>query len=349
VRTDITPGNTVFINGKEHLFFSGFSYLGLHTHPQFTAALKTGVDQYGTTFISSRIANVQLSLYDELEHALASAQHQQAAATFSSGYMASQAAVQYAATQGTLLYAPSSHPSLRINNPVIPDLPWHEWVMQVVKQVNGHKDHTFVIVADGVNPLTSTVNDFSWLTQLHKKALVLIDDSHGIGILGPTGNGIIHTLPPGGDYLISASLAKAYSIQGGVVTGRGAHIAAIKKQPLFTAGTPIMPANAYAFLQSRSLHDTQRTLLHQQIAHFKIITADIPYIHNPFLLPMFVLQQSTGVETRLLEHDIVISSFRYPSPDSPPINRIIISAHHSVQQLDILYKFLIETPLWTMD
>jgi 7-keto-8-aminopelargonate synthetase-like enzyme len=223
---------------------------------------------------------------------------------------------------------------------VLPDLTWHNWATQTIEQINSHKDDTFVIVADGVNPLTSTINDFSWLTQLKRKALVLIDDSHGIGILGPTGNGIVHTLAPQQDYLLAASLTKAYSIQGGVVTGRGAHIAAIKKLPLFTAGTPLMPANAYAFLQSLSLHDTQRALLHQQIAHFKIITADISNIHNPFLLPMFVLQQSAGIETYLLEHDIIISSFGYPSPDSPPINRIIISALHSPHQLDILHKLL---------
>lgn len=340
LRTDITPGNTVDINGKEHLFFSGFSYLGLHTHPLFKEALKAGIDRYGTIFISSRIANVQLSLYDELEHALATALHQQAAATFSSGYMASQAAVQYAATQGTLLYAPSAHPALWVGKPVIPDTTWHDWATQTIALINSHPDDTFVIVADGVNPLTSTINDFSWLTQLKRKALVLIDDSHGIGILGPTGNGITHTLPPHQDYLLAASLAKAYSVQGSVVAGRGAHIAAIKKLPLFTAGTPLMPANAYAFLQSLSLHDTQRALLHKQIAYFKIITGDIPNIHNPFLLPMFILQQSAGIETQLLEHDIIISSFRYPSPDSPPINRIVVSAHHTSHQLDILHKLL---------
>jgi len=340
LHTDITPGNTVDINGKEHLFFSGFSYLGLHTHPRFKAALKDGIDQYGTVFISSRIANVQLSLYDELEHALATSLHQQAAATFSSGYMASQAAVQYAATQGTLLYAPSVHPSLWLGKPVIPDIPWHDWATQTITLINSHTDHQFVVVANGVNPLTSTINDFSWLTQLKKKALILIDDSHGIGILGATGNGITHTLPPHQDYLLAASLAKAYSIEGGVVAGRGAHIAASKKSPLFTAGTPLMPANAYAFLQSLDLHDTQRALLHKQIAYFKIITKDIPDIHNPFLLPIFVLQNPADIATQLLGHDIIISSFRYPSPDSPPINRIVISAHHTSHQLDILHKLL---------
>ncbi|SFD64288.1 7-keto-8-aminopelargonate synthetase [Chitinophaga sp. CF118] len=340
--THNTPGNTVNINGKDLLFFSGFAYLGLHTHPVFKEALKEGIDKYEAIFMSSRIANVQLTLYDELEHALAVLEQQQSAVTFSSGYMASQAAIQYVADKGELLYAPGTHPSLWLGRPDIPSIKWREWANQTIEKVNAHPDHTFIIVADGVNPLTSTINDFSWLTQLQRNVLVLIDDSHGIGILGPTGNGIVHTLPQQDhlDYLISASLAKAYSIQGGVISGRSTHINTIKKQPLFTAGTPLMPANAYAFLQSSSLHSTQRTLLHQQIAHFKVITADLKNIHNPFLLPVFLLQNATGMETFLLEHDIVISSFGYPSPDSPPINRIIISALHTPHQLEVLHKLL---------
>lgn len=339
LHTHTTPTTTVNINGKELLFFSGFAYLGLHAHPVFKEALKEGIDKYGTIFLSSRIANVKLTLYDELEHTLAVAQHQQAAVTFSSGYMASQAASQYAKSQGELIYAPDTHPSLQ-QDQLIPTIKWQDWANETVKKVNAHEDNTFVIIGDSVNPLTSTINDFSWLTQLQKQVLILIDDSHGIGILGETGNGIIHTLPRQDhlDYLISASLAKAYSIQGGVITGKGTHISKIKKQPIFTAGTPMMPANAYAFLNSTGLHSTQRTLLHQQISRFKIISRELNNIHNPFLLPIFLLKDAAT--QYLLDNDVVISSFGYPHPDSPAINRIIITAQHKEDQLERLNELL---------
>ena len=339
LNTHTTPTTSVNINGKELLFFSGFAYLGLHAHDVFKEALKEGIDKYGTIFISSRIANVRLSLYDELEHILAISHQQPAAVSFSSGYMASQAAIQYAKDQGEIIYAPNTHPALQTGNPIIPAMKWRDWADQTIERINtGH--NKFVIVADSVNPLTSTINDFSWLTQIKKEVLILIDDSHGIGILGPAGNGIIHTLPqqPHLDYLISASLAKAYSIQGGVITGSGTHINRIKKQPVFTAGTPMMPANAYAFLQSTALHAAQRALLHLQIAHFRIITKDIKTIHNPYLLPIFLL--NSPEEQYLLDNGVVISSFGYPHPDSPPINRIIITAQHTTTQLNLLHELL---------
>jgi 7-keto-8-aminopelargonate synthetase-like enzyme len=322
MHTDTTPTTTVNINGKELLFFSGFSYLGLHAHPDFKEALKEGIDKYGTIFISSRIANVKLTLFGELEHELKN--NQEAAVTFSSGYMASQAASQYAISQGTILYAPNTHPSLQ-QHLAIPNLPWQDWATRVIRTIN-NSDEKYVIIADSVNPLTSTINDFSWLSRITKDILILIDDSHGIGI-------IQNKLPqqPNLDYLFSASLAKAYSTQGGVITGKSIHIDQIKKQPIFTAGTPMMPANAYAFLKSTHLHQTQRELLHQKIAYFKSISKDL---HNPFSLPIFVLKGY------LPDDEVVISSFGYPHPDSPPINRIIVTAEHTTAQLDRLHELL---------
>lgn len=340
--TNTTPAGTADISGKEYLFFSGFSYLGLHSHPDFKATLKEGIDRFGTVFVSSRIANTRLQLYDELEHSLAVRLQQQSSATFPSGYLASQAAAQYAASQGELLYAPGAHPSLYTGRVSIPTQDWQSWAALTLDKVNAHTDHTFVIVADGVNPLTSTINDFSWLQQVQRQVLVLIDDSHGFGVIGDNGSGIISQLPKHAPvrYLIASSLAKAYSTQGGVVAGHAGDIAAVKKLPLFTGATPMMPANVWAFLQSTTLQQSQYDLLQQRIAYFGSRILITPLAHNPFRLPMFLLQPGEQIPQHLLEHDIMISSFGYPYPDSTPINRIIVSAHHTEKQLDTLYHIL---------
>ncbi|MBW8683241.1 hypothetical protein [Chitinophaga rhizophila] len=343
--THTTPTGTITISGTDYLFFSGFSYLGLHSHPAFKELLKEGIDRYGTVFISSRIANTRLQLYEELEQRLAALLRQQTAASFPSGYLASQAAVQYAATQGILLYAPNTHPALWTGNPAIPSETWADWAVKTTDKVNAHPDNTFVIVADGVNALTSTINDFSWLTAIRRQVIVVIDDAHGIGIVSDDGSGIISRLPqhPAVRYLLAASMAKAYSIQGGIVAGHTADITAVKKTALFTGATPMMPANAWAFLQSFSLHAAQRNILRQRIAYFEQLTAGRDELHNPFHLPIFVLKGGNGVEQYLLKHGIMISSFGYPDPDSPPVNRIIISAQHTVKDLEELSASLINT------
>lgn len=340
LRTDSTPDRLTHVSGKEYLFFSGFSYLGLHAHPQYKEALRNGIDLYGTVFVSSRIANLRLDLYEELDDTLADMLRQPAAATFSSGYLASQAAIQYAATQGELLYAPSTHPSLRLGKAVLPGLSWKEWVAATIAKVNAWPDNTFVIVADGVNPLTSTIHDFNWLQEINKEVMVVIDDSHGFGVIGNEGSGIVHSLPrhPPLRYLLAASLAKAFSIQGGVVAGRLEDIIAIKKTPAFTAGTSLIPASAWAFLQSKALFGQQRQQLHQRIAEFSALTKQLPQLYNPFQLPVFLL--NAGIEKELESKGTIISSFGYPNPDSPPINRIVITALHQTPELEKLQQQL---------
>ncbi|GAA0544931.1 aminotransferase class I/II-fold pyridoxal phosphate-dependent enzyme [Chitinophaga japonensis] len=345
LQTATTPGRTVTVAGRTCLFFSGFSYLGMHAQPAFREALQAGTEQFGPVFLSSRVANVRLSIYEELEHALAVLFRQQAAAAYSSGYLAAQAAVHYAAQHAELLYAPGAHPALRLNGADVPGQDWETWAQQTVTRINSQPDHTFALAADAVNPLTSTINDFSWLAAVERKMLAVIDDSHGAGILGTDGEGIVHALPVHTPvrYLLTASLAKAYSIPGGLVAGHAADIAAMKRQPAFTASSPIMPAGAYAFLQSQSLYAARRNKLRLNIQYFRQQVTGNPLVHNPHHLPVFLLQpgqRQPAIDKYLLDHDIIISSFAYPDPSSPPIHRIVLSALHEPFDMDALAKML---------
>jgi 8-amino-7-oxononanoate synthase len=346
--TAITPGRMVQTGDRNGLFFSGFSYLGMHDHPAFKAQLTEGIMQYGTVFPSSRAGNIRLAIYEEAEHALAVWMHQQAAAVVSSGYLAAQATVHYAHTKGELLYAPQAHPSLWYNTPQLPELSYEQWVLNTLEKINTAADHTYVVVTDAVNPLTSTIHDFSWLLEVTRKVLVVIDDSHGIGVLGAHGQGISYTLPQTATvrYLITASLAKAFSMPGGVIAGHAADVAAVKKHPFFTASTPMMPAGAYAFLQCKHLFVTQRETLCKNIAHLMQLSKSMPMLYNPQKLPMFVLRStetSKDMAAYLAARDVIISSFAYPYPHSPLVNRVVLSALHEPEDIDLLYRFLQES------
>lgn len=346
--TAITPGRMVQTGDRSSLFFSGFSYLGVHDHPAFKTQLTDGIAQYGSVFPSSRAGNIRLSIYEETEHALAVWMHQQSAAVVSSGYLAAHAAIHYAHTKGQLLYAPQTHPALWYDNPVLPDISYEQWAGETLEKINAAPDHTFVVVTDAVNPLTSTIHDFGWLYEVTRKVLVVIDDSHGVGVLGAHGQGISYTLPQTEHvrYLLTASLAKAFSIPGGVISGHAADIATLKKHPFFTASTPMMPAGAYAFLQCKQLFVTQRETLCKNIAHLVKLAKSMALLHNPHKLPMFLLQPGTGVSdiaAYLAARDVIISSFAYPYPHSPHVNRVVLSALHEPEDIDLLYRFLLES------
>ncbi|WP_295120954.1 aminotransferase class I/II-fold pyridoxal phosphate-dependent enzyme [uncultured Chitinophaga sp.] len=347
--TDLTPGRTAIIDNREHLFFSGFAYLGMHRSADFNARLAVGLERYGSVFPSSRISNLQLSLYEKVEHAIGTLLHQQSAACFSSGYLAAQGAIGYGYTKGEILYAPNTHPALQLPGATVPQAEWQEWMARTVNLINQHNDHTYVIAADGVNPLTATINDFSALTAISKRTLVIIDDSHGLGLLGPDGEGCIHHLPknPNLCYLLSASTAKAFSAEGGIVAGKAADIAAIKRMPVFTASTPIMPALAYALLHSMDDYRQAKLTLEQNIRCFSELTQHIPQIYQHAPLPVFLMEGPQEVYDYLLQHEVLISSFRYPLPESPKLNRMVLSALHLKEDLEhaagLLHKFYFPT------
>jgi 7-keto-8-aminopelargonate synthetase-like enzyme len=346
LHTHLTPGRTVDIDGRSCLFFSGFSYLGLHQHPVFKATLQQGIEMYGSLFPASRVSNIRLSLYEEMEHALAATLEQQSAVLFSSGYLSGQAAIHYAAGCGELLYAPGTHPAIWYHSPELPVSDRESWEAATIEKVNSGADNSFVIVSDTVNPITGTVFSFDWLRRLERRVLVLLDDSHGFGILGPDGKGALHATP-GTDYvryLVTTSLAKAYSIEGGVVAGTAADIAALKRTPYFTASTPLMPANAYAWLRSTDLFKQQRQHLRLNIETAQRLFEGIPYQQHPSL-PVFILPQpgkSPSLADYLAEKDVIISSFPYPLPHHAPVHLAIISALHLTKDLQILRQFLHE-------
>ena len=339
--TENTPGRTALIDGRTCLYFSGFSYLGMHSSHAFRDLLAVGIGRFGSVYPSSRISNLQLKLYEEVEHALAVLLHQQSAVCFSSGYMAAQAAVTHAATKGEVLFAPGTHPALQYPGALVPVGQWNDWITTVVEMVNKGDDEQYVIVSDAVNPLTATINDFEALRQIEKKVMVLIDDSHGVGILGEKGEGSIGILPdnPALHYMITASMAKAFSLEGGFVAGHAADIAAIRRLPLFTASTPIIPAYAYTFLHAAGAYTTARKRLKDLITEFKRLNTGITGIYHPHQLPVFVLEdkkEKESVYTWLLSRDTFISSFAYPDPQGQRIHRIILSALHTHTDLNIL-------------
>ena len=253
----------------------------------------------------------------------------------------------------------ATHPAIRYPGAQVPEGDVQHWLSAITETVNAGEDHQYVLVADAVNPLSATIHDFSPLRHIRKKVLVLIDDSHGVGILGEDGEGSMQALPsnPALHYLITASLAKAYSLEGGLVAGHAADIAAIRRLPLFTASTPMIPANAYAFLHAGDAFASARRVLQQRIQAFENLTAGIEALHHPHALPVFAIREQTSKaaqETRpvvqldgrhnLYEHllslDILISSFSYPDPQGRPVNRIVLSALHTPSDLEILAEHL---------
>lgn len=328
------PGRITSVNGEEFLFFSGFAYLGMTSLSEFNNMVKEGLRKYGAVFPSSRISNTRSLLFEEFESGLSSFIGLPASASFSSGYMASQAAVSYASKFSELLYSPGIHPSLLVAQNVVSHINDHHWTDEITDKINQNGEKKYTIVMESLNPLTGEIHDFSWLSDIRNPFRLLIDDSHGIGVIGNDGRGIISTLslPSHARPLVCYSLAKAFSCEGGGVSGDDEDIRLIKKSPWFTAATGMSPAYIYAWKNCNNLFKEQLAKLKKNISYFDKKISAIPFIHHDKELPSYRVREG-GLYDFSLGYHILLSAFRYPSEKDPLMARIVLNSLHTEDDL----------------
>lgn len=337
--TEQLPGRTVTIGGKERLYFSGTSYLGISKNTAFQQVLQEGMQYYGTSYSSSRSSNLELAIFEEAEELLASLTGAEATLTFSSGYLAGQAAINVLNQEQTFIYAPETHPAVwRYKHDG-----WHgnykAWAVDLPNQLTVAQKEV-VIVSNSLDPLLAEKYSFDWINYLpdDKQITLLIDDSHGLGVTGKQGAGIFPELKaqlkPNVDLIVISSLGKAYGIPGGVVLGKAGFLELLKRNPFFTAGSPVSPAYLYAFTHAQDIYEQARKQLLRNVKHFKQLVESTQLFQYFDDYPVFYTKENELYEA--LKESCLLSSFPYPDPESNPITRVIISSLHLTEDLESL-------------
>lgn len=318
-----TPGRTAIVDGKEHLFFSGYSYLGMGHVPAFIDLVKEGIDKYGWLFPSSRISNTQLELFTQFENKLSEITGMDETVCFSSGFLAGRAVADLFRNENYTC-APQSHPAICLEKNSAQS--YDEW-----KKDAANYDVLFI---DSVNPLTAEINDLSFLTSSNKT--IIIDDSHGAGLIN---NGQGACISKDHDVILTYSLSKAYNLVGGAVSCSKETVERLRASAFYTASTSLSPAFAYAFLQAQNLYGQQREKLRNNIQFFRELTNDKFKSHPE--LPIFILDGIS--EEKMQQKNIIISSFAYPDPRGKKINRAVLNALHTQDDLQRLADALNES------
>ncbi len=327
------PGRTAEVEGHSFLFFTGFAYLGMPTLPAFQQLVLEGAQKYGAVFPSSRVSNTRSLLYEAFEDALSKYVQQAASACFSSGYLAAQAAVQFAAEDSLMLYPQCSHPSLRVYTQK-KDMAYEGTTEFILEKVQASTT-LCTIVLESVDPLSGKASDFDWLLKIEKRVRVIVDDSHGIGILGDRGEGVVSLLPKQDhlQYLICYSLSKAFSCEGGAISGDTGTINQIKLRPPFSAATPMSPAFVHTWMEGRILFAEQREKLLNNCRYFSKQTATLGTLNYDRRLPVARIAMEDLYE-HALKHHILLSAFRYPTEADPLMTRVVLNALHTREDID---------------
>jgi 8-amino-7-oxononanoate synthase len=243
------------------LDLAGNDYLGLTRHPEVTRAGADACLRWGSGSTGSRLVTGSTALHAELEAELADFTGFEAALVFASGYAANIAAVTALTGPGTLLVSDAAnHASLidgcrlsRATTEVVP----HAEPDAVGKALGGH-DGRAVVVSDSVFSVDGDAAPLDALAAVcrHHGAALLVDDAHGLGVLGDGGRGALHAAGLAGapDVVSTATLSKAFGAQGGVVLGPAVVIEhLVNAARTFIFDTGLAPAAAGAALAALRL------------------------------------------------------------------------------------------------
>lgn len=242
-------------------------YLGLARHPEVTAAAAAAARRWGAGSTGSRLVTGSTELHAALETELAAFCGFEAALVFSSGYAANLAAVSALGGPDALVVSDAgNHASLidgcRLSRAEVAVVPHAEpeAVRKVLDGADLGEGRRALVVTDSVFSVdgdAAPLADHAAVCRAHGAALV-VDDAHGLGVLGEGGRGAVHAAGLAGapDVVVTATLSKSLGSQGGVILGPARVIEhLVNTARTFIFDTGLNPAAAGAALASvRLLH-----------------------------------------------------------------------------------------------
>ena len=341
------------VKGKEVLNFCANNYLGLSNNPRLIQAAKDMMDRRGYGMSSVRFICGTQDVHKELEQAIS----------------------KFFKTEDTILYAACFdanggvfEPLLTADDAIISDALNHASIIDGVRlckakryryanadmedlerQLQAAQEQRFrIIVTDGVFSMDGNVAPIDKICDLAEKydALVMVDESHSAGVVGPTGRGVSEFFNTYGRVdIYTGTLGKAFGgAMGGFTTGRKEIIDMLRQRSRpYLFSNSVAPAIVGAALETFKILDESNAIhdkLVENVNYFrdKMTAAgfDIKPTQSAICAVMlYDAKLSQIYATRMQEEGIYVTGFYYPVvPKDQARIRVQISAGHEKEHLD---------------
>lgn len=332
---DKFPDRIAITQNGTFLYFGGTAYLGLQTHRAFQEITINNIKRYGTHYGASRVSNIRFSIYEQAEHYLARHIGSESCITLSSGFMASQLVSRYFIGSSYRSYlTPHSHESLSAPEHV--KLNSYKDLSIALKELT--VEQTPVIYLDAIDFMGLNYPEFKTLQSVNlKNCILVVDDSHGLGIVGKHGEGVFKSLEQldAKEVIVCGSLGKGFGLPMGGVFGFSRRIEDLKRSNIFGGSSPASPASMATLLESQSIVNHQRKKLYNNLQLFRGLLKTPELFMHFGDHPTFTFLDDR-LTTYLYQNKIIVTSFNYPTPDAPLMSRIVLSAYHTASDIETL-------------
>ena len=345
-------GRHVWSAGRRLVNFASNNYLGLSGHPEILRAFADAADKQGMSACASQFVAGYTAPVRDLEQHLAVFTGRERAVVFSSGYLANLAAVTSWAGRDTVILADRlAHASLldaaRLSRATLRRYP-HCDTSVLERFLQAGKSQVLVL-SDGVFSMDGDIAPVHELSRLCRqyRALLVIDDAHGIGVLGPSGGGVLDGCSEETPHvhLLVGTLGKALGLSGGFVAGSEAAVEGVlraARSAIYT--TAILPGIAAAASTSLELlqkESWRRQRLMQSVRSWRLLLAErgIGTMNTEANTPIQPLligddRQCLALHRRLLEAGFLVPAIRPPTvPQGSARLRISLTSEHEEQDL----------------
>lgn len=354
-RLDTTSADatTLRVPGERLLSFGGCNYLALAHHPRVVAAMTDGAARYGLSAGASRETTGNTRAHDELEAALAERLGLDAAIVLPEGFTANLALMQALAPEhATCVIDERSHISMH-----------HSAAMCAIEAtLFAHRDAEAaaralrdagarLILTDGVFTADGAVAPVrEHLGVLPADGLLVVDDCHGFGVLGPRGAGTVAQAAINDPrVIVTSTLAKAIGAYGGFVAGPARVIERIRAaSSVYRCTTGLPPGIAMAAHEALRVIDEEPERLARVASladrlRSALRALGVSLIDTPSPIFAFTLDPAPLMRTvhdELRAAGILAPLIEYPGGPAPIFFRLILTAEHTPRDVDVLVDML---------
>jgi 8-amino-7-oxononanoate synthase len=352
------------IDGREMLAFCSNDYLGLAAHPKVSEAFRDGAARDGVGSGASHLICGHSEAHERLEEALAGFVGRERALLFSTGYMANLGVISALAGRGDLVLADRlDHASLldgaRLSGARLRRYPHADTIRLGALLADGGAS---LVVTDGVFSMDGDLAPLPALAEAARSAgaLLMVDDAHGLGVLGANGAGTLEHLGLSGTAgqtavpILVGTLGKALGTFGAFVAGEASLIELLIQRArsyIYTTALPPALANAtLAALELARREHWRREQLQRLIERFRNGAASLGLELADSCTPIQPLiagdVETAMVWSRLLESNgILVTAIRPPTvPEGSARLRITFSSQHRDADVDRLLDTLSRLP-----
>ncbi|MDU8946236.1 aminotransferase class I/II-fold pyridoxal phosphate-dependent enzyme [Rhodophyticola sp. MJ-SS7] len=380
-----TTEPVIWVDGRDHLLFCSNNLLGLSNHPEVKAAAQKALERYGLGSGGSRQMAANIDVHRALEHRIAEYVGQEDAICFATGYMANVGVIpavmkvdflqSLARTHlghqddpGTEDEAPMgweifseelNHASVvdgvRLAQAKISRYP-HKDMAQLAGALEQSELPSKLIVSDGVFSMDGDISPIPDMVSLAREhcAMLMIDDAHGVGMLGANGRGSVehHGVSTDDIDLQMGTFTKAFGGIGGYVSGDKEIIDFLRisaRTYIFSA--PLPPAIAAGVAEAIDIADREpwrREKAMENAFYFRREVESLGFDtmgSEAHIVPTLIGDEiKAGEVTRILRHrGIVAPHARYPAVALGRARiRFVMTCQHEREQIDYLLGCLAE-------